>query len=66
MNPLTILQDSLYFFRRNFASILTLCLPLGGFLGLLAVPDVPLIFFGLLAIGFFLFKDQLLGEEATA
>ncbi|SEJ92991.1 YciC family protein [Pseudomonas sp. NFR16] len=28
MNPLTILQDSLYFFRRNFASILTLCLPL--------------------------------------
>lgn len=28
MNPLTILQDSLYFFRRNFASILTLCMPL--------------------------------------
>ncbi|MGH8420501.1 MAG: YciC family protein [Pseudomonas sp.] len=28
MNPLTIIQDSLYFFRRNFASILTLCLPL--------------------------------------
>jgi len=28
MNPLTILQDSMYFFRRNFASILTLCLPL--------------------------------------
>jgi hypothetical protein len=28
MNPLTILQDSLYFFRRNFGSILTLCLPL--------------------------------------
>ncbi|WP_346832812.1 YciC family protein [Pseudomonas abietaniphila] len=28
MNPLTIVQDSLYFFRRNFASILTLCLPL--------------------------------------
>jgi hypothetical protein len=28
MNPLTILQDSLYFFRRNFASILALCLPL--------------------------------------
>ncbi len=32
---------------------LTLCLPLAGFLGLLAVPDVPLIVFGLLAIGFF-------------
>lgn len=28
MNPLTILQDSLYFFRRNFLSILGLCLPL--------------------------------------
>lgn len=28
MNPLTILRDSLYFFRRNLASILTLCLPL--------------------------------------
>ena len=32
---------------------LALCLPLGGFLGLLAVPDVPLIVFGLLAIGSF-------------
>jgi hypothetical protein len=28
MNPLTILRDSLYFFRRNLVSILTLCLPL--------------------------------------
>ncbi len=28
MNPLIILNDSLYFFRRNLASILTLCLPL--------------------------------------
>ena len=28
MNPLTLLQDSFYFFRRNFGSILTLCLPL--------------------------------------
>lgn len=28
MNPLTIIQDSLYFFRRHLASILTLCLPL--------------------------------------
>ncbi len=35
------------------AAALSLCIPLGGFLGLLAVPDVPLIFFGLLAIGFF-------------
>ncbi len=36
------------------AGALALCLPLGGFLGLLAVPDVPLIFFGLLATGSFL------------
>lgn len=35
------------------SAALSLCLPLGGFLGLLAVPDVPLIFFGLLSIGFF-------------
>jgi hypothetical protein len=28
MNPLTILTDSLYFFRRHLASILMLCLPL--------------------------------------
>ncbi|PCJ22564.1 MAG: hypothetical protein COA96_14055 [SAR86 cluster bacterium] len=35
------------------AAALTLCLPLAGFLGLLAVPDVPLLFFGLLSIGFF-------------
>lgn len=28
MNPLTILTDSLYFFRRHLTSILTLCLPL--------------------------------------
>lgn len=35
------------------AALLALCLPLGGFLGLLAVPDVPLIFFGILSIGFF-------------
>jgi hypothetical protein len=28
MNPLTIIKDSLYFFRRNLASILVLCLPL--------------------------------------
>ncbi len=35
------------------AAALSLCLPLAGFLGLLAVPDVPLIFFGLLSIGCF-------------
>lgn len=35
------------------SAVLSLCLPLAGFLGLLAVPDVPLIFFGLLAIGSF-------------
>lgn len=28
MNPLTVLRESLYFFRRNLASILMLCLPL--------------------------------------
>ncbi|QVI86533.1 YciC family protein [Pseudomonas viridiflava] len=28
MNPLTVIQDSLYFFRRNLGSILMLCLPL--------------------------------------
>lgn len=32
---------------------LCLCLPLAGFLGLLAVPDVPLLVFGVLSIGFF-------------
>lgn len=42
--------------NRKYAiesAALSLCLPLAGFLGLLAVPDVPLIFFGLLAIGGF-------------
>jgi len=33
------------------SAILTLCLPMAAFLGLLAVPDVPLIFWGLLFIG---------------
>lgn len=45
------------------SAALSLCLPLAGFLGLLAVPDVPLVFFGLLAIGSFeraLRTDQLL------
>ena len=35
------------------SAFLTLCVPLLGFLGVLAVPDVPLIFFGILSIGFF-------------
>ncbi|MEX0617607.1 MAG: glycosyltransferase family 39 protein [Pseudohongiellaceae bacterium] len=35
------------------AAVLALCLPLGAFAGLLAVPDVPLLFIGLLAIGLF-------------
>ncbi len=35
------------------AAALSLCLPLCGFLGLLAVPDVPLLFFGLVFIGAF-------------
>ena len=34
------------------AATLSLCLPLSGFLGLLAVPDVPILFYGLLFIGF--------------
>ena len=34
------------------AAALSLCIPLCGFLGLLAVPDVPLLFYGLLFIGF--------------
>ena len=32
------------------SAALSLCLPLGGFLGLLAVPDVPLLFLGMLSI----------------
>jgi len=39
--------------RALESAALSLCLPLAGFLGLLAVPDVPLIFFGLCSIGFF-------------
>lgn len=35
------------------SALLSLCLPLAGFLGLLAVPDVPLLCFGLLAFGCF-------------
>ena len=35
------------------AALLSLCLPLASSLGLLAVPDVPLVFFGVVAIGFF-------------
>lgn len=35
------------------SAVLSLCLPLGGFLGLLAVPDVPLLVFGLAAVGLF-------------
>ena len=35
------------------AAALSLCLPLCGFLGLLAVPDVPLLLFGLIFIGAF-------------
>ena len=35
------------------AAALVFCLPLGSFLGLLAVPDVPMILLGLLAIGSF-------------
>ena len=44
------------------AAGLSLCLPLSGFLGLLAVPDVPLLVFGLLSIGFF---DRALRSNET-
>ncbi|MFT4860853.1 MAG: hypothetical protein ACI95C_000051 [Pseudohongiellaceae bacterium] len=45
------------------SALFSLCLPLGGFLGLLAVPDVPLLFFGLLAIGSF---ERSLRTDSTA
>jgi hypothetical protein len=35
------------------AGLLALCIPLAGFAGLLAVPDVPLLCFGIVAIGYF-------------
>lgn len=44
------------------SATLTLCLPLAGFLGLLAVPDVPLLILGAFALGLFeraLRTDQL-------
>ncbi len=34
------------------AALLSLCVPLGGMLGLLAVPDVPMLLCGLLSLGF--------------
>ncbi len=34
------------------AAFLSICIPLGGFFGLLAVPDVPMLLFGLLSLGF--------------
>jgi len=43
------------------AGALCLCLPLGGFLGMLAVPDVPLVVLGLLAVGSF---ERALGSDA--
>ncbi|MCG8416136.1 MAG: glycosyltransferase family 39 protein, partial [Pseudomonadales bacterium] len=50
------------------SAALTLCLPLAGFMGLLAVPDVPLVVFGILSIGFFqraLNSDRLVFWIAT-
>lgn len=35
------------------SALLAICIPMGGFMGLLAVPDVPLLFFGLLSLGAF-------------
>ena len=34
------------------AALLSVCIPLGGFLGLLAVPDVPMLLCGLISLGF--------------
>lgn len=34
------------------AALLSVCIPLGGFLGLLAVPDVPMLLCGLIGLGF--------------
>lgn len=34
------------------AAFLSICIPLGGFFGLLATPDVPMLLFGLLSLGF--------------
>ncbi len=34
------------------AAFLSICIPIGGFFGLLAVPDVPMLLFGLLSLGF--------------
>ncbi len=34
------------------AAFLSICIPLGGFLGLLAVPDVPMLLCGLIGLGF--------------
>lgn len=50
------------------SALLALCIPMGGFMGLLAVPDVPLIFFGLLSLAFFeraLRSDQFIYWIAT-
>lgn len=49
--------------KARESALFSLCLPLGGFLGLLAVPDVPLLFFGLLSIGSF---ERALRTDRTA
>ncbi len=54
--PLLVFWLARPFTSRHLAlesAFLSLCLPLGAFLGLVAVPDVPLVFFGLLMIGLF-------------
>ena len=45
------------------AAMLSICIPLGGFLGLLAVPDVPMLLFGLLGLGCL---ERALRTDATA
>ena len=54
--PLLVLWLALPMVGRQAAveaALLSLCIPLAGFAGLLAVPDVPLLCFGLLTIGSF-------------
>ena len=53
--PAVIYWVSLPFTGRKDAlqaAFLSICIPLGGFLGLLAVPDVPMLLCGLLSLGF--------------
>lgn len=53
--PVAVYWVSLPFTGRRDAlqaAFLSICIPLGGFLGLLAVPDVPMLLCGLIGLGF--------------